>query len=233
MGAGKFYKYKRKSARKKKSNTTKINSLVRKVALNAPEVKELYKTRPDAASVVGPITITLNGLRKGVNNAQRIGNKIRLKSLVFNLNARCLDANEKTGTETSTPWTLTATQSEMRVILYMNKINNQSNLVTTGEVLRFSGSTRDQLVSVYNKSFVGWKLKYKILYDRHFMINNMGNGRGIISIRKMVPLKNIINYNGDIGDASDIIDNDLRVKIISSSTDMEYSWTTCLRYTDA
>ena len=86
MPAGTFYKYKPKRKYKRSKNTkSKLTSLQRKVAMIMPEVKELYTDRAFGSTTDGDSFTPINVMQRGTENGERIGVKIRLKSLSLNL----------------------------------------------------------------------------------------------------------------------------------------------------
>lgn len=218
--------------RKKKSDHRKINSLVMKVAALKPETKEVYVTRVYAASTISATAAAINVMGLGAANGQRIGNKIRLKSLSLNMVANIAAGQILVGTDTTIPWTLEGAIGELRVIIFCNNQNNKLNTTTLAEILQYAGSMRAAISSVYNLDYVGYRKKYKILYDKYVNISNVGGGTHFAHIHTMIPLKYVVNYAGNNGDSTDIIDKDIRMLVISTGVDLEYQWATRVRYTD-
>ncbi len=222
-----------KYSNKKKSTTKKLNSLAYKVAQIKPEVKEVYNSRAFAASTADNTFTTLNGMKKGADNGLRQGNKVKLKSFTFNFLAELGDPQILTGTDaTQAVWSLEGAVAAMRVIIYCDTQNNNSTTNTINEILRFGGSQIVQTTSVYNSDFVGYKKKYKILYDKYFCLSNL-SGNNFASLRVSKRLSYNVNFGDtDLGTAADIIDNDIRVLIVSPTTDIVYQWFSRIRYTD-
>ncbi len=230
MGSGKFYRYKPK---KKKTLKSKVNSLTYKVALNKPEVKELYKLRASAASVAGDVINPLCNMAQGNANGTRVGNKIRLRSLTWRFITELFVPDIYAGTDsTQAVWTLTGISAQMRIIIYVNTQNDKGVALSIGQILRHVGSQQDKLNSVYNEDFVGYKKKYKILMDKYIDISNT-SGMHFKEINKYCKLSYNINYDGNAGTSADIIDNEIYVLQISNNTDLRYQWSSILRYTDA
>lgn len=230
------YKYSRGKTKyynkKKKSDHTKLVSLSRKVALFTPEVKEKYFTRVYAASTISSTFTPLNILSQGTANGLRLGNQVRLKSMTLNLLANIETKDILVGTDsTQTAWTLTGTIGELRVIIFCNNQNNNSNTSTLSEILRYAGSSRAAISSVYNLDFVGYKRQYKILYDKYFALSNMAAPH-FRNLKVTIPLKYVVNFSSNAGDSTDIIDKDIRILIISNSVQVNYQWAVRLRYTD-
>ena len=120
----------------------------------------------------------------------------------------------------------------MRVIIYCNRQNNQGNANFINQILQSTGTQRAKLVSVMNLNFVGYKKKYKILYDKYVSLSNLsGTNYACLKVRKK--LSYVVNFNGSEGDSTDIIDNDIRILVISNGADIEYNWDCVVRYTDA
>ncbi len=220
---------------KPKLTLKKVNRKINKLA-NQIEVKEFYKTIVETA-LDGNKGIVLNGMVKGDDNGQRQGNKITMIKIASILRLKLID-NEWDGDDTSIPWVLEAQNASIvRVILLVNKQNNEDAVFDLTEILRDGTTSVKAQTSMYNIDFVQnskMKNKYRILYDKAFHLtpNQVGADR-IIKINKSLRMNTLFN-DLNLGTGGDIINHKVELLILPHKTGtMNYAYNSVLSYTDS
>ncbi len=230
MPAGKFYRYKPKMKYKKRpsaaKNARRINTMIRNV-----EIKDLYDGSSISQRTNSTHSFTLNEIQQGTSDQARIGEKIKLLNLTISLYLE-LFSPELEGTETSTPWTLTGTTADIRIMLIKVVQNNNVATFTSTEIFHNSSTTIQMLNSMYNKDFVGRGKKYRILYDKYFTISNLSGSpsKRKINIFKKLGIDAI--YTANNGDGADILKNRIDLLFVTASNEMNVGYRSLIRFKD-
>ncbi len=228
-------------SRKNRKHTGKkgnMKNLTRKVdkLIKAMEIKELNLFDSLTGNPSGDINFPLNAMGKGTNNGQRIADKIVMKSLEMNIRL-VITQSEFLPTDSTQPvWTFPYLQSNVRIIIFIDRQNNGSTSTTVSQILQNVALQSDKMVSTYDYKFVdspGERVRYKILYDRvHYL--NAFSGAQQKNIRIHRRLGQVVRYNGgSTGTSSDIITNDLKILFLHNDGNMSVAFSTVLRYIDA
>jgi len=232
MPAGKIF---RQFTSKKRLTLKKVNRKIN-ILKNKVEIKEFYKTIAEAA-LDGNKAIVMNTMVQGDDNEERTGNKVFMVKFRSIIRLKLINS-ELDGTETSTAWTLTATDSTLvRVIAFVNKINNAEAVFSLPEILRTGVSSVTNQTSMHNVDYVQdskMKNKYRILYDRSFnFVPNTPSSDRIIKINKSLRMNTLYNAtNGGTG--ADIINNKVEILILPHKTGtMNYAFNSVLSYSDS
>ncbi len=194
------------------------------------EVKFKTATHVFAGLDSGNSNFLLNGITKGSNSDQRIGDSVKLLTLVF----RSAFVHQFTD------------RTFIRIIIYMNRQNNNSSMIDVDEILLNTTGNLNKIISVFNPRFVGKGKKYQILSDDSFETHagaisgnlgstnsNPGQNDHTVHLNKVIKLGHIVKFStGDTGSATDIINHALRILIISNDDQSDYGHSFKLMYLD-
>ncbi len=207
----------------------KVNKMIRSV-----EIKEKYIIE-ELADLNGVSTaFVLNGLQKGSNNGNRIGERIKMKSLLVRYRIK-QTSNSIVGTDTTIAWITTPLSCMTRVMIIVNIQNNESDTLLNSEIYEFNANTTANLLSPYDLKYVGIsgeRLKYKILYDKtHYSIQGTINSDIVREVK--LSLNRSVYYGpGDAGNGLDIIKNKLFILFTPENDNVDHGFSSVLRYTD-
>ncbi len=147
--------YKKRYKRKKRSNYMNTAHKALKIALATKKLLNVeYKHLDTTATATLGTTMAINALcipQQGDSNSERIGNSIRMKSLL---------ARFHIGINAS------ATASHVRVLIVLDKQCNGS-VVTAAEILEDTSAT----VSIVSPYAIDYTKRFRVLYDRVFRLN--------------------------------------------------------------
>ncbi len=209
----------------------KVNKLIAKV-----EIKENYVTFSDQAWTATDEIFILNGMLRGVLNGQRVGEKIYMKNLEIRIRSRLADSALVGSDSTQPVWTLAYNQQAVRVILIMDKQNNQQAGLVIGQILQNFATQAEKITSVYDYKFVdskNQKIRFRILYDRVHILNQNGSRQDLM-IKINRRLNHKVNYNdGNAGTGGDIVNNALRLLMIPEFSVGIFDLSAVLKYTDS
>ncbi len=222
-----FFNRKKKNGTLKSLNT-KVNKIIRSV-----EIKEKYLLSALTLRAASALLFEFTGMARGTANGQRVGEKIKMKSIDLHVRLQINDALLD-GTDTSVAWTLAHSFTQTRILLFIDRQNNASTTQAVNELLIDNASFDENITSVYNESFVGTfrnKGRYKILYDRVHYLSQRTIQDKVIKINKS--LGQIVRYNtGSAGIGADIIDNNLKMVLINNTGLVTTAVSANLRYED-
>ncbi len=223
---------KRKRFNNGKVTVAKLNKKVNKMRSKV-EIKELNKIEVMQNTGGTDSAFTLNTLVRGNASNQRIGNKIYMKLLELKYRLKIF-ANVYNGTDTNINWTLGYDQDTVRVLVILDRQNNNGSSVVINEILENAGTQSQKIFSVYDYKFVDSlrdTQRYKILYDRvHYLSQNISQD---INVRKFISLNHKVSFSdGNTGTATDIINNAIRIVFVPSLNNAEFGFSTNLWYSD-
>lgn len=158
-------------------------------------------------SAIAPGLTNSVGIGQGTNYNQRVGDKIRLKKIVFTI--RIIPADGAVGGSHS---------DYCRVVVYRNKQANGA-VVTQAQV--FDPITGLNYASMHPRNLL---LKDRITLTRDFthqmVLVGGGSGSGPEMLMEVtITPKQVINYNGTSGVISEVLKNDYGIGFISSAND--------------
>ncbi len=224
------FKSVRHRTRTNNMSVKKLNKKVNKIISNV-EIKEHYGFSDLALRGASNFTFTLNAMQLGTANGKRIGSKVKMKNIMTNI-ILTQNALVKNGTDTSVAWTLAWIATQVRVLLVLNRQNNNTMPLPMTELFKRAATNQQIMGSVYNQDFVGKGKKLKVLFDKYYDINNLSAPQ-FTNIRIFKQVNIVTNYSTDNGDATDIIDNDLRLVFIFQNGAVDMSFDSVLTYTDS
>ncbi len=208
-----------------------IMNLQKKVSKlqKSSEVKFRTFTHLFQALTIGETSFLFNGLLKGTSSDQRVGDSVKLLSIVY----RSLITHQ--GTD----------RTFVRVILYIDRQNNNVTTFESDEILLNTSSNLDATISVFEPMFVGKNKKYQILFDEYFQVTSgtISGNSGVTAnhtgtqshdriIRKVIRLGHTVRYSGNAGNGLDIINNALRVLYITDDAQASMGHSVKLMYID-
>ena len=242
MPMGKMFKFKRKTAASKiKSSgrkvddqqTKAIQSLQRQInkVKYMPELKYVYHNRAFGAAVDGAQFFSLNVLRQGDDVDQREGNQIRMVSLSISL----LFTHQAVD------------RTFFRVVIYETDQNNNSNTTDVTEIINDTANSLGTIISQFNSDFVGKDKKFRIMFNKRFRVTagatsgpaadlsaHAGENDKSLFITKSFRLgTKKVHYSADNGNALDIVDNVIRLLVVSNGTDSSWGYESKLMFTDS
>lgn len=208
----------RKIIIKKKRKSKRKNNVIMRVNTKVNKLLNAQSTWYDSdlattVSTTGHIQpIGLLDITKGTNSGQRLGDKIELKSISFKLQLDVINTSIANGDVFN--------QIRMLIVQFPQPLTSGIG-IEVGDILQTS-----DIKSHYKKDS---KIKYKILHDQLFYMDNQGFGTGASSNPKWQPqkchLKNFdkkfkfpdgINVVYNAGGV--IINNDIQLVLVSDST---------------
>ncbi len=229
MSKRRFFKKRRKSGLTVKKLDKKIKKLAKKI-----EVKE--KSSLITLQLTGgtDTDFPLNELARGTATGQRVGDQVHMKRLMMTIQL-LIPQLDLEGTDTTTAWNLEYKQDSMRVILLIDKQNNNSDAAPViSTILENAGNQAQKIKSQYDYMFVNGpynRRRYKILYDRVHVLSQFGPQEKFIRINKSLNHK--VNFSTDNGNGTDIVDNKIVIIFIPEGNQIEVAYSSVIFYTDA
>jgi len=225
----------RKSRRPRKSKLTvaKLDKKVNKI-ISSVEIKEHYILQ-NLTDLGGTSTgFVLNGLQKGTDNGERIGERIKMKSILVRYRIK-QNSNSVLGTDTTVAWTSTPLSCMTRIMVIMQIQNNESNVLTNSDIYEFNASTTANLISPYDLKYIGIsgeQLKYKVLYDKTHLSIQSTMSLDVVREIKLSLNRSVYYGPGDAGNGLDIIKNKLFILFTPENNNVVHGFGSVLRYTD-
>ncbi len=196
-----------------KSNARKIGKMQSQV-----ETKYVYGLRVYAASNVGNEQFEINGLFKGTDLEERIGQKVTLKGLA------CTLFYNNVG----------STAGRFRILIIKDTQNNGSiAILDPSNFLRHTDTAVDAIVSAYNGGLVGNDKRFRILFDTraHSMFAQSSQGQETRQVNKQL-MCNVLFNSGNAGNGADIEDCKIFVYAISDSANNIWGFSSKISFTD-
>ncbi len=189
-----------------------------KMKVNTQEEQKFFDGSVVVAGIpiAGQIVDSINLVRQGIGEQQRIGRRLLIKSLSFRIT---LTLNSTAGT---------ATQDTVRIVTYLDKQANGS-APTVGTLLQTA--VRESFNNLSNKN------RFTTISDIVLPLNSIAHD-GVASLfmttYQAVYKKSIdipIEFNADVGLISDIASNNIGIMLISDAgrATATYNWR--IRYT--
>ncbi len=233
MASGKIFvvtKRKRKPRVSVKKVNKKLNKLIRSI-----EIKEKNTLASLQLTGGSDTSFTLNEMERGNANGQRAGDQIVMKRLLITVRLLIPELLFNATDASQTNWTFSYKQSSMRVIVYMDKQNNNASPApATNTILENAGNQAQKVKSQYDFMFVNHKyniLRYNILYDRVHVLTQNGHQEKFINIRKSLNHK--VNYSTNNNNPTDIIDNRIHILFIPVDDQIQIAYSSTIFYSDA
>ncbi len=220
--------------RKAKVNLKTLNKKVQQIQ-NKIEIKEKNFVQALITTGGADQGFILNGLFRGAGNGNRVGEKVYMKQLKLTIRIKQKNNAILSGDSTQATWNTTPLDTQCRVIVFINKQNNLGSSVNISEILASAAGQSEKIRSEYDFKFVDSKfekLQYKILFDRVFYtIQGTIHSDRILRIQRRLNHK--VSYtSSNNGDATDIINNALRVVFIPENDNIDFAFSSVLYYSD-
>ncbi len=205
-------KHKNRSTKKQVESNRRQLKMLRKM----PERKSKVTSVAKATVSSGSSAYLLNGMLEGDSWGTREGQKIHMVNLVMNIYVE----------------QATAVATHFRVMIVSQNLP-QGGIITTANLLSFSGNDTLKINSVKNQVF---RENYKFWYDKVFFLSGTNNEDNrtnkLIKIRKLLNMNTI--YNGTNGGGIlDIEKNALYLVIWFDNATTEVSHNYYIKYTDS
>ncbi len=175
----------------KQSKQIATNTKAIKQLKSAPERKVMLNGRSFLASDTGLDHNVLNGILQGVEDNERIGDQITMKSLQLNLiNALNIDG--------STMW--------RHLIIIDNQNNQGTTEAPLNHIFNRAATFSDATFSTYNDDYVGRDKRYQVLWDSKAQYIAFQSGNNARTYKLHIRLGHKVRFEGNTGTGEDIID---------------------------
>lgn len=188
-----------KMIRPKQGVSTSVKRYVNKKIDNQIEDKQLITqfANPTTSDVVGQVVL-LNGITQGVDQNNRVGNRVRMKYARIRINL---------SQASNTPASIR--ESMHRIIIFIDKQANGA-LPASSDLLTTTGATAEEYLSPIK---IQSKKRFQILYDRYHTLQVHGGSVNVpqtTSIEIKLKLKKkIVQYKGTTNGITDLQTNSL------------------------
>ncbi len=215
-----YMSFRNKNGNGKKTMKKRVTSNTRKIAKleSRFEKKYVYASRGYAAAVIGADLDDINGLFKGTDSQERIGDIV--KTVGINLRVWCSSNGGN------------VTRSRFLLILTM-KNNFEGGTPGVGEIFAHNATLLDTIQSVYNANSVGDDKLFKIIWDSGALEQNTtgSNSTRFYNVKKKLGFK--VHYDGNTGGPIDILDNRLYLYHINTATTNNWGFSARMSYYDS
>lgn len=168
MSTQRDYKKGRRYRRKNKRVFNRRQAMaVKALAVSAvkadlkPELKHSDQTQNytgcDGSGGFAAVPILLTTISQGVDDTTHIGDRLNLKSLLFNFSLNMWGYNFIT-----TPGTPSYAETVCRVILFQWQASNTDDVPSTAKILQLTGTTRTDILAPYH---IDRGSRFRIIYD--------------------------------------------------------------------
>ncbi len=197
-----------------KSNTRKINKLIRNVETLFVNTSQATAVLPAAVTMV-PIT----GISQGDTNRTRDGNKVTAKSISIDLTLES---------------TVAATSSWVRVfVIKANNNNGQNDLPVLADIFLTNINNDVRQTSPFNPEHVGPKpsMPFKVLKNWLVYVSN-ANTTKRVRLKYFKKLGFTIRFDGNAGTNADIVTNALYLVYVADDANASFRHNAIFRFTD-
>ncbi len=222
--------FKRKARVNLKTLNKKVNQIQSKIEIKESNTIESLQTTAGVDQ-----GFILNGLSRGSGNGNCVGEKVYMKQLKLTIRIKQKNNAILSGDSTQPTWITEPLDNMCRVIVFINKQNNLGTSVNINEILASASGQSQKIRSEYDFKFVDSKfekLQYKILFDRVFYtIQGTSHSDRILRIQRRLNHK--VSYTStNNGNATDIINNALRIVFIPENDNIDFAFSSVLYYSD-